>query len=74
MLIDVCVRVCLCCTAEDNLNNPLQVDYKPACAGVFGGDCGLVFKSEYAHILSHWGLVPKDHWMDVSLAVSGIIM
>lgn len=31
--------------------------------------CALqVFKSEYAHILSHWGVVPKGHPADLSLA------
>ena len=30
-----------------------------------------VFKSSYSHILSHWGLVPKGHPLDLSLATSG---
>ena len=51
-------------------NNPF---YKPACETSWGS-CSTVFKSEYAHILSHWGLVPKGHPLDLSLAAAGIIV
>merc|ERR1712054_505020 len=51
-------------------NNPF---YKPACETSWGS-CSTVFKSEYAHILSYWGVVPKCHVLDLSLAVSGIIV
>merc|ERR1711957_940997 len=40
--------------------------------GPFGGNCGNVFKSAYGHILSHWGIVPKGHILDLSLAVTGL--
>jgi len=51
-------------------NNPF---YKPACETSWGS-CSTVFKSEFAHILSHWGVVPKGHPMDLSLAAAGIIV
>ena len=65
------------CTAFYALNVESQLDdpfYEPACSGVFGGNCGKVFKSEYAHILSAWGVVPKGHPLDLSLASSGLLM
>merc|ERR1711939_865359 len=51
-------------------NNPF---YKPACETSWGS-CSTVFKSSHAHILSHWGLVPKGHFLDLSLAASGIVV
>merc|ERR1712216_463673 len=51
-------------------NNPF---YKPACETSWGS-CSTVFKSSHAHILSHWGLVPKGSALDLSLASSGIIV
>jgi uncharacterized membrane protein len=36
--------------------------------------CTKVFSSSYGHILSHWGLVPRGHPLDISLALSGIIL
>ena len=33
-----------------------------------------VFKSSYAHILSHWGLVPKGHALDLSLGTAGMMI
>merc|ERR1711907_512453 len=47
--------------------------YKPACETSWGS-CSTVFKSEYAHILSHWGIVPKGHALDLSLAASGLVI
>ena len=44
--------------------------YVPAC-NIGGFDCGKVLTSSYAHILSHWGLVPRGHILDLSLAGSG---
>ena len=49
--------------------------YVPACnSAFFGGSCGTVFKSSYGHILSHWGIVPKSHALDLSLAITGILL
>ena len=45
--------------------------YVPAC-NIGGFDCGKVLTSSYAHILSHWGLVPRGHILDLSLAGSGL--
>lgn len=61
---DTC-RLPLRSLQENQLDDPF---YEPACSGMFGGNCGKVFKSEYAHILSHWGVVPKGHPADLSLA------
>ena len=47
--------------------------YVPAC-NVGGYDCGKVLSSSYAHILSHWGLVPRGHVLDLSLATSGFFI
>ena len=54
---------------ESQLDDPF---YEPACSQ-FGGNCGKVFKSEYAHILSAWGVLPKGHPLDLSLAYAGIL-
>ena len=45
-------------------------DFESASLGI-SGSCSKVFESSYGHILSHWGLVPKGHPLDLSLAVSG---
>merc|ERR1711998_269153 len=45
--------------------------YKPACETSWGS-CSTVFKSEYAHIISHWGIVPKGSALDLSLASAGL--
>eukprot|EP00908_Phaeocystis_cordata_P007632 Transcript_18287.p3 GENE.Transcript_18287~~Transcript_18287.p3 ORF type:complete len:122 (-),score=61.73 Transcript_18287:589-954(-) len=34
--------------------------------------CTAVFSSSYAHLFSHWGLVPKGHPLDLSLAIMGM--
>jgi len=36
--------------------------------------CTEVFRSPYAHPLSHWGLVKKDSDLDLGLAAAGIIL
>ena len=36
--------------------------------------CTAVFKSSYAHLFSHWGLVPKGHPLDLSLAILGLTL
>eukprot|EP01059_Diplonema_ambulator_P023462 TRINITY_DN38980_c0_g1_i1.p1 TRINITY_DN38980_c0_g1~~TRINITY_DN38980_c0_g1_i1.p1 ORF type:complete len:182 (+),score=39.84 TRINITY_DN38980_c0_g1_i1:56-547(+) len=46
--------------------------YKPACDSSWGS-CSAVFSSEYAHILSLWGIVPKGSPLDLSLAVCGLL-
>ena len=38
------------------------------------GSCSKVFESSYGHILSHWGIVPSGHPLDLSLAVTGIFL
>ena len=45
-------------------------DFDSASLGL-SGSCSKVFESSYGHILSHWGLVPKGHMLDLSLASSG---
>eukprot|EP01063_Lacrimia_lanifica_P040003 TRINITY_DN8939_c0_g1_i2.p1 TRINITY_DN8939_c0_g1~~TRINITY_DN8939_c0_g1_i2.p1 ORF type:complete len:173 (+),score=52.24 TRINITY_DN8939_c0_g1_i2:42-560(+) len=46
--------------------------YKPACDSEWGS-CSAVFQSAYAHPLSLWGLVPKGHDLDLSLASAGLL-
>eukprot|EP01060_Flectonema_neradi_P019177 TRINITY_DN2618_c2_g2_i2.p1 TRINITY_DN2618_c2_g2~~TRINITY_DN2618_c2_g2_i2.p1 ORF type:complete len:187 (+),score=15.44 TRINITY_DN2618_c2_g2_i2:66-563(+) len=46
--------------------------YKPACDSEWGS-CSAVFSSPYAHILSLWGIVPKGHPLDLSLASAGLM-
>jgi len=58
-------------SVEQQLGHP---GYVPGCSGVFGGDCGAVFSSPYGHILSHWGVVPRGHVLDLSLAAIGILL
>jgi vitamin-K-epoxide reductase (warfarin-sensitive) len=36
--------------------------------------CTEVFRSPYAHPLSHWGLVPKESDLDLGLAAAGIML
>jgi len=45
--------------------------YEPACVTRWGS-CATVFGSDYAHLLSHWGLVPKRSPLDLSLAAMGM--
>lgn len=47
--------------------------YEPGCNS-FGGSCAVVLKSPQAHILSHWGLVPSGHVLDLSLSEMGIML
>lgn len=55
------------------LNLQASPFYEPSC-NAFGGSCTKVLTSSYAHILSHWGLVPKGHPLDLSLATAGILL
>merc|ERR1712032_1066202 len=52
--------------------------YKAMCdfdiKGIGSGSCTKVFGSEYAHVLSKWGLVPRGHFLDLSLAQAGIML
>mmetsp|Transcript_95277 Transcript_95277/g.254798 ORF Transcript_95277/g.254798 Transcript_95277/m.254798 type:complete len:160 (+) Transcript_95277:65-544(+) len=41
--------------------------YQPACDISGFASCSKVFKTPYAHILSHWGIVPPGHTLDWSL-------
>eukprot|EP01065_Artemidia_motanka_P051285 TRINITY_DN9006_c0_g1_i1.p1 TRINITY_DN9006_c0_g1~~TRINITY_DN9006_c0_g1_i1.p1 ORF type:complete len:180 (+),score=65.59 TRINITY_DN9006_c0_g1_i1:52-540(+) len=45
--------------------------YEPACNSGWGS-CATVFQSPYAHPLSAWGLLPRGHPLDLSLAVAGL--
>eukprot|EP00931_Biecheleriopsis_adriatica_P111110 TRINITY_DN85455_c0_g1_i1.p1 TRINITY_DN85455_c0_g1~~TRINITY_DN85455_c0_g1_i1.p1 ORF type:complete len:164 (+),score=22.79 TRINITY_DN85455_c0_g1_i1:76-567(+) len=57
---------------ESRLDDPF---YQPSCSSSWtGGNCATVFKSSYGHILSHWGLVEKGSILDLSLAVTGLIL
>lgn len=47
--------------------------YQPSCNS-FGGNCGIVFTSSWAHVLSHLELLPKGHPLDISLAAIGLIL
>ena len=46
--------------------------YYVASCDVGGMSCTAVFTSPYAHILSHWGLVPKGSALDLGLAEAGL--
>ena len=48
--------------------------YEAMCDFAAWASCTQVFKSEYAHLLSHWGLVPRGHALDLSLAIMGLIL
>ena len=48
--------------------------YEAMCDFAASFSCTEVFKSEYAHPLSHWGLVPKGSDLDIGLAASGIML
>ena len=56
-----------------------ETEYKAMCdfdikgTGI-SGSCTKVFGSEYARVLSKWGLVPPGHWLDLSLAQAGIML
>lgn len=48
-------------------------EYKAACdVGTFAS-CSKVLGSSYAHILSHWGVVPRGSPLDLSNAVAGAL-
>ena len=49
-------------------------EYQPMCDLGKGASCTAVFKSSYAHVLSHWGLVPPGHPLDFSLAIAGLLL
>ena len=49
-------------------------DYEAMCDISARVSCTAVFSSEYAHPVSHWGLVPKGHALDLSLAVIGLAL
>lgn len=48
--------------------------YEAMCDFAAGFSCTAVFSSEYAHPLSHWGLVAKGDPLDIGLAVAGMLL
>ena len=56
----------LCRMKEDPL-------YVPGCNS-FGGSCATVLTSSHAHILSHWGILPVGHVLDLSLSEMGVLL
>lgn len=59
-MVDVVHCAALCCTAVCDLSATAS--------------CTAVFKSEYAHPLSLWGLVDKGSEYDLGLASAGLLM
>lgn len=55
---------------ETKLDDPT---YEPGCNNSWGS-CATVFRSTYAHMLSHLGLLPRGHALDLSLATIGILL
>ena len=58
-------------SVEANLDDPT---YIAACDFGASFSCTAVFKSPYAHVLSHWGLVERGGALDLSLAVAGMAL
>jgi uncharacterized membrane protein len=56
---------------ENTLANP-PPDYEPLCSTSWGS-CATVFTSEYSRILSHWQIVERHSYFDISLPVAGIL-
>ena len=48
--------------------------YEAMCDFAASFSCTEVFKSKYAHPLSHWGLVPEGHYLDLGLAMAGVML
>jgi len=49
-------------------------DYEAMCDISAVMSCTEVFKSPYAHPLSHWGLVAKGDSLDLGLATAGLML
>ena len=58
-------------SVEAHMDDP---DYEAMCDIAAKFSCTEVFRSEYAHPLSHWGLVPPGHDLDIGLAAAGIML
>ena len=57
--------------------NNAPSSYKAMCdfeTSYGSGSCSKVFESSVGHILSHWGIVPKNHFLDLSLAIIGMFL
>mmetsp|Transcript_18561 Transcript_18561/g.54541 ORF Transcript_18561/g.54541 Transcript_18561/m.54541 type:complete len:171 (-) Transcript_18561:178-690(-) len=58
-------------SVETQMHEP---GYEAACDIGAGFSCTAVFSSEYAHPLSHWGLVKQGDALDIGLAVAGMAL
>ena len=58
-------------SVESHIDDPT---YVAMCDLGKGASCAEVFKSSYAHVLSHWGVVPRGHPLDLSLALAGLTL
>ncbi|KAL1526760.1 hypothetical protein AB1Y20_015456 [Prymnesium parvum] len=59
------------CNVEAHMDDE---DYEAMCDLSASFSCTEVFKSAYGHILSHWGILPKEHPLDLSLALIGVLL
>ena len=53
------------------MNNP---NYEAMCDIGKRVSCTAVFKTEYAYMLSHLGVVPKGYRLDISNGTAGLLM
>lgn len=66
-LAGICVAI-YSLHVESKLYDPVLPDYAPSCdLSAWKMSCSKVFKSPYAHILSHWNIVAKSGRFDFSL-------
>ena len=72
-----CLALLGCAIAGYALTVEVHMDedgYEAMCDFAAKFSCTEVFRSEYAHPLSHWGLVPKGSQYDLGLASAGLIL
>jgi len=58
-------------SVESHMDEP---GYEAACDIGATFSCTAVFKSAYAHPVSHWGLVEQGDALDLSLAIVGMLL